>query len=188
MGKLRRLKVRRGRRQAQSAPAKILFLRCRERALECYRRAGELDESPETLRQAKALYNCAISFDPELAIAHVNLGNVYYKLGESKIAEECYRRSLEIDSTGCPEAWYNLGYLYMDRGEWDESVPYLKSAIEVDPNFEDAYINLAVVYENIGDLKNAYTTWQGLFSLKYNGPYLGMACEAMERVRDLLEE
>ncbi len=50
-------------------------------------------------------------------------------------------------------AYYNLGTIYGRMGQYDRALTYLTKAIELDPNFVNAYINRAAVYQAIG--KNA---------------------------------
>ena len=60
------------------------------------------------------------------------------------------RHALSLD-TKQPEAQYNLGYVMLERGHPDEAVRYFKGAIASDPQFADAYFNLAMAYEQAGD-------------------------------------
>ena len=46
--------------------------------------------------------------------------------------------------------WYNLGYLYGETGNFDESVKAYSSSIEADPTYLDSYINLAYTYTEKG--------------------------------------
>ncbi len=44
----------------------------------------------------------------------------------------------------------NLGDLYARRGEYEKAVEEFKKAIELKPDYGDAYHNLANVYHQIG--------------------------------------
>jgi len=45
-----------------------------------------------------------------------------------------------------PESWLNLGLLYAQRGETQQSIANYRTAIELDPEFVPAYVNLADVF------------------------------------------
>ncbi len=45
-----------------------------------------------------------------------------------------------------PEAYNGIGVTYYARGEYDEALKSYKQALEVDPNFGDAYYNIGCIY------------------------------------------
>ena len=47
-------------------------------AYELYLQASQLDENPETMEEAEAIYRAAIKHDPWLAIVYTNLGNIRF--------------------------------------------------------------------------------------------------------------
>ena len=49
------------------------------------------------------------------------------------------------------EAHYNLGYLFLERGENWRAIPHLRRAVVCRPDFADAHFNLGVAYERIGE-------------------------------------
>jgi hypothetical protein len=51
-------------------------------AYELYLQASQLDEDPETMDEAEALYRSAIRHDPWLAIVYTNLGNIRFRRGD----------------------------------------------------------------------------------------------------------
>ena len=85
-------------------------------AYDLYAKASALDEDPATFDEARSSIGRAIELDPQLAIAYTNLGNIRFRRGDEKGAEELYRRALEIDDRQ-PEAHYNLGYVLLERGD-----------------------------------------------------------------------
>lgn len=52
-------------------------------------------------------------------------------------------------------ASYQLGYLYGLMGDYNESIEYSNTAIALDSNLVEAYINLSSGYLSIGDINNA---------------------------------
>jgi superkiller protein 3 len=73
-----------------------------------------------------------------------NLGYAYYRLGRPSDALTCCRRALEL----APEhayAFKGQGVCLAALGQVDEGIASLLQAIQCEPNFFDAYHDLAVV-------------------------------------------
>lgn len=73
--------------------------------------------------------------------------NVYYKMGNT----EEFRKLLELATTKDPknaELQYNLGVISADSDHPEEARTYYQKAIELDPNYINAYINLAALILN----------------------------------------
>jgi len=143
-------------------------------AYELYLQASQLDEDPDTMDEAEALYRSAIRHDPWLAIVYTNLGNIRFRRGDEDQAERLYRCALEIERTQ-PEAQYNLGYMMLHRGEPARAIDYLRGAIESDPRFADAYFNLAMAYEQQGDSSSARSSWQQYLAIEPTGSWAEIA-------------
>lgn len=143
-------------------------------AYDLYLKASQLDEDPETMEEARELYEQAIVLDPWLAIAYTNLGNIAFRRSQVEEAEQRYRKALEVDQRQ-PEAQYNLGYLMLERGTPDLSIEYFLGALEADPQFSDAYFNLAMAYEQSGQPDKARPLWQNYIALEPHGTWTEIA-------------
>ncbi len=143
-------------------------------AYELYLQASRLDEDPDSMDEAEVLYLRAIEYDPWLAIAYTNLGNIRFRRQHTDEAEELYRQALKIDQRQ-PEAQYNLGYVMLERGEPDSAIPLFRGAIEADPTFSDAYFNLAMAYEQTGKPKDARPFWTRYIELEPSGTWTEIA-------------
>jgi tetratricopeptide (TPR) repeat protein len=75
------------------------------------------------------------------------------QLGESMASVQKFDAPIERATTSSLEALkaFSLGVAHRDRGEGAKAIPFLKRAIELDPNFALAYRNLAYVYTNSGE-------------------------------------
>jgi len=49
-----------------------------------------------------------------------------------------------------PEAYYNLGYIHIQREEWPEAEAALQKAVELRPDYNDALMALSSVYQKTG--------------------------------------
>ena len=143
-------------------------------AYELYLRASQLDENPETMDEAEALYREALRTDPALAIVYTNLGNVRFRRGDEAQAESLYRTALTLERKQ-PEAQYNLGYMQLHRGEPADAIPYFLGAIESDPKFADAYFNLAMAYEQCAEPERARACWRRYLEIEPDGAWAEVA-------------
>lgn len=113
-----------------------------------YNDIGDKEAALKALEQA-------IEMNPTLAEARANLGNIYLEKGKIAEAEKEYKLALRINP-GDAKTHNNLGNAYLQKYEEKDSdfrKGWLNSAISeyyqsisLDPNFTDAYKNLAVAY------------------------------------------
>lgn len=143
-------------------------------AFDLYRRGCELDENPETMDEAAALYKRAVDLDPMLSIAYTNLGNLHFRRGDEDTAVELYHRALDIDPSQ-PEALYNLGFLLLDRGQPVAALPFLEGVVESNPRFPDAHFYLAMAYESVGQHEDARTFWLSYLAIEPEGAWADVA-------------
>ncbi|MGB9789237.1 tetratricopeptide repeat protein [Thermotoga caldifontis] len=67
--------------------------------------------------------------------------------GELQEAERLYKECLHVQES--PEAWNNLGNVYVRMEKYAEAMECYRKAIECDPSFPTAYINLASLFLNL---------------------------------------
>ena len=148
-------------------------------AYDFYTRASAKDEDPATFDEAEELYAQAIRFDPSLAIAYTNLGNVRFRRGDEEGALELYRKALRIDPLQ-PEAHYNIGYVALEHGEAKLAVTHFEQALESDVRFADAHFNLAMALERVRDVTRAKTHWRKYLELEPSGTWAEIARKHLE--------
>ena len=87
----------------------------------------------DTPRVAMRYINRALEFHPSNPVYICVLARLFRDMGESKRAMDQYRRAAEIDP-GRHEAWYGLGKLLADNGNYDKNaLEYLEKAITLAP-------------------------------------------------------
>jgi len=116
-----------------------------ERAPEAYQRAIALDETNADayvnlgrlyqlggqMKQAKKLYQIALSYIPEHPLALYNMGTLFDELEELDMAIDYYRRALVV-----PDAHYNLARIFEAKGDQLASLRHMRryrQLIESDP-------------------------------------------------------
>ena len=78
-------------------------------------------------------------------IADANLlideANIYYKKGDNANFKSRLEKAITMNPTE-PTLYYNVGVMNMDQKKTDEAIQYFKKAIELNPNYGDAYNNI----------------------------------------------
>jgi tetratricopeptide (TPR) repeat protein len=119
----------------------------RQRAREAFARALDLeDEDPEAARDA---YRDALSLDPELADAYVNLGRLVQEAGDPREAARLYHLALERNP-GDAIVHFNLALAQEDLHAPERALAHYEKALAIDPDFADAHFNLASLCEQLG--------------------------------------
>jgi tetratricopeptide (TPR) repeat protein len=110
--------------------------------------AGCALEDQEPARAAEA-YASALQMDPAHAEARINLGRLLHEAGRLKDAEAQYRIVLAKGPHAL--ASFNLAVVLEDLGRTDEAIAAYQATLAADPTSEDAYFNLARIYERRGE-------------------------------------
>jgi len=96
-------------------------------------------------KDAEIDYKTAIEKDAKSFAGNYNLGNTYYKQGNSEEATKQYMQAAGTtkDPIEQSKAYYNLGNSYLNSEKYQESVDAYKMALRQNPKDEDARYNLA---------------------------------------------
>ncbi|MBA3768130.1 MAG: protein kinase, partial [Acidobacteria bacterium] len=146
---------------------------------DCYALLPEYGSTPssEALPQAKAYVLRALEIDDSLGEAHISLANVNSLSWNWDEADNGFRRGIELNpnyATGYK--WYGLQLATLSR--FDEALPKLKRALELEPLSISINLNLADVYFMKGDLNAAVEQCQRTIELDpnwyYARQYLGL--------------
>lgn len=103
---------------------------------------------------ARRAYEAAIAQQPQFAEALVNLANTLVELAEFDSVEACYRRALAINSQ-LANAHHGLGLHYLRRHRQAEAARCFETAVEHDPTYLDAWLDLAECFFREGDSTRA---------------------------------
>ncbi len=115
-------------------------------------------KSSETIKNHQALSQSEVaslkvdSMSP--ASAYMGIGVLEDVEGKHQIAQEYFKKSLQIDKNSF-KALLNMGYSHYMYGNYKEAYQYTRSALELEPNSEKAQNNLALIYLASGDVKKA---------------------------------
>jgi tetratricopeptide (TPR) repeat protein len=141
---------------------------------EIFLKAVRLEEKPETLPEAAALYESILRQDKSHAPASINLGTIRYNQGEFEVAERLYREATIAD----PEyalAFFDLGNVLDEMQRMDDAILAYRRAIALVPQYADAHYNLALAYERQGERRKALRHWLVYVRLDPVGPWASHA-------------
>ncbi|OFW33361.1 MAG: hypothetical protein A3J28_01800 [Acidobacteria bacterium RIFCSPLOWO2_12_FULL_60_22] len=128
------------------------------RAERFFRAGLRYEEGAETLPKAIRAYQKAIELNPHAVGALINLGTIYYNLGQLEEAERHYQTALLLDPNYAL-AHFNLANVFDERNEWAKSRRHYEEAVRLTPNYADPHYNLALVYEKLGLHGKARQQW-----------------------------
>ena len=94
-----------------------------------------------------------------------NLGFVYYKKKNYKLAERYYLDALDIEPKYYV-ALRGLGRTYMAMNRYEEAIAAFRNAIEVVPEFADTYYDLGLAYMKIRDYRQARMAFEKVVLLE----------------------
>ena len=112
------------------------------------------DLEAEDPAAALKAYEQAITVDPELLKARINLGCLLHETGRFGEAERVYREAIRSNGND-PLLLYDLGVLLDDMGRKNEAMEAYQAALRDDPRFADCHYNLALLCEGLGKPKDA---------------------------------
>lgn len=92
-------------------------------------------------------YNQILKYNKTYRIYN-NLGNAYLDIGDHNKAEESYKAAIAIDpSFPQPEAYNNLGLLYLKQKKYDDAIVYFEQTLKIKENYLPTIINLGDTYQ-----------------------------------------
>ncbi|XP_046664093.1 LOW QUALITY PROTEIN: tetratricopeptide repeat protein 8-like [Homalodisca vitripennis] len=100
-----------------------------------------------------------LAVDEAAADVWYNIANVAIALGDLKLASQCLRLALSVDSNHAP-AYNNLGVLEHRRGNVTQARSYFQAAGALAPYLYEPFYNSAVIDNAIGDLQSSYVAVQ----------------------------
>ncbi|XP_069441554.1 protein O-mannosyl-transferase TMTC1 isoform X2 [Ovis canadensis] len=103
--------------------------------------------------KAVAHYQQAIKLSPSHHVAMVNLGRLYRSLGDNSVAEEWYKRALQVARK--TEILSPLGALYYNTGRYEEALQTYREAVALQPSQRELRLALAQVLAVMGQTKEA---------------------------------
>lgn len=121
---------------------------------------GKFDKSIEAFNKA---FEESKKLNSKSAFALSGKATVYYSIGKLEEALNFFEESLKFDPTSS-FAWNGKGLVLLSLKKFDIAIESFKKSISYDCDFIPAYNNLTELYLDIGDLKNASSISEDVFS------------------------
>lgn len=132
------------------------------------------DRDRSSYPTAIAAYQRALKIDPAHVPSLINLGNIYYELGEFTRAREMYARATTLDGEN-PRTHFNLGNACDEIGDLLGAARAYRRAIALWPGYADAHFNLALVAEKLSSWSLARKHWERFLDLEPGSEWAAVA-------------
>ncbi len=146
-----------------------------------FQRGVELEQTGAPVDEIVDAYTIAISLDPKLAAALVNLGTIHFTAQRWDKAEKYYLRALEANPS-YPLAHFNMGNLWDERGDRPKAREHYLKALELDPHYADAHYNLALLYQASGEMMKAIRHWRTYLKIDPRSQWADVARRELDRL------
>ncbi len=125
----------------------------------------------EAYSQAVDLLFKAIGIDPNFALAHHELGLVFMAMNNRWRAAGEFRKAVQLDAN-LPEAYKRLGDLFFTspRRLYAQAIEAYKKAVELYPEYADAYVGLGEVMGAQGKHEEAVAAYQKALAIEPDEP------------------
>ena len=141
-----------------------------------FMKKGDLDRAETEFRQVldrSGLGGQPAAKDKETALRALSgLGELALKRGDLAVAQEAFRKALEISPQDAAAA-YNVGEILFSNQKVDEAITYLELAVKIRPDWPKAYHRLGLVQLNKGDFDGALRNLRKFVELDPQNPEAG---------------
>jgi tetratricopeptide (TPR) repeat protein len=144
-------------------------------------RGVEMEQTGSPIDEVIDAYTIAISLDPKLAAAMVNLGTIHFTGQRFDKAEKYYARALEANPQ-YPLAHFNMGNLWDERGDREKAKQHYLQALTLDAQYADAHYNLALLYQTAGEAMKAMRHWKTYLKLDPRSQWAEVARRELDRL------
>src|SRR5579872_1204277 len=99
-------------------------------------------------------------------MAHARLGAVYSNLGQTTLSEQSREKAFELrDRASEHEKLYIMSHYYADSGQLEKGIAALELYKQTYPRDAIPFVNLAGIYQRLGEYDNALTNAQAALQI-----------------------
>ena len=120
-----------------------------------WRKKGNAFLDDNNLSKAEQCYRQGIQANPLDASCYSNLGFVLVQMGCAEDATSMLDKAVRLNSSDF-DAYYLLGNLARDRGEWLRAIACYRAALRINKDFDFCRRDLCVALAQIGQLQEAH--------------------------------
>jgi tetratricopeptide (TPR) repeat protein len=132
----------------------------------------------------------ALEMDPKLVMAHIDLGKAYlFRRGNYARATEQFKKAVELADS--PQLHNFLGTSLRTQGYLGNAVTEYLKAIQLDPSYSAAYMNLGITFFYMNKYQDSITQLKKAILINPNNPeayyHLAYALELSNSPREAVE-
>lgn len=123
--------------------------------------------------KAEKSFKKALKLNPNYSEARMNLGILYMKQKRYDLALQYLKEAAEDELFEKKHiAYYHLAKVYKVLGKNKEYVHYLEKAVNYNPLYLEAQLELARAYKEVGEYEKALNVYKQLLNNGYDDPYI----------------
>lgn len=130
-----------------------------------YYRRGWFKELAGDMEGAVEDLSMSVVLEPEYSYAYVSRGDVYLKQGKTDLAEQDFKKVIELENT--PEKYDCVHYAYQGLGLNDKAIAAMDSIIAREDDRAGSYYDAACLYSRMKDKNNALRCLEKSLELGY---------------------
>ena len=117
---------------------------------------GSLYAQKQQWAKALRCYEESLQLEPKFVKSYRNLARVYSNIGEHLKAALCWYEAFTLEPDLVkPEEYFNLASQFLQHQQIERAIACLRRTIDLEPNFERAYLTLGKVLETQGKPREA---------------------------------
>ena len=108
-------------------------------------------------RKALEVLTMVESMEPNNPELYMTKGSIYSQMGLSDMALENYKKAIELANDDADEIYLTIALEFSKNDKYEDSIFYLKKAVEINPENEIALFELAFCYDVSKQLEDGIT-------------------------------
>jgi predicted TPR repeat methyltransferase len=118
-----------------------------------YYNLGKALDGNGLLEDALVAYQSAAKIKDDYADAWNNIGDCLTRLGRNEESVEAYQKAVKLNPSS--HVYFNLGNALLEKGDLVQASQRYQEALNLEPEFAEAALNLAIVFKRQGDFSVA---------------------------------
>jgi tetratricopeptide (TPR) repeat protein len=143
---------------------------------------GAPQSMPGPVMQMVAGYKATLMKNPKDAEALIGLGNLEFDSGQWQHAIDYYSRALEVDAKNA-DVRVDRAIAYHSSGQDDVAKKELLRVTREKPEHKNAWLNLGVVNNQMGDRAGARAAWEHYLELDPQGEHAATVRQEIEALK-----
>jgi O-antigen biosynthesis protein len=147
-------------------------------SVEVYIRAGNALVQQQQWQQAIAVYERALTIEPNRPDIYRQMAKIVAKLGKKDVAADYWYRALDLEQKqAVPTEYLQLGHLWRELDRNERALDCYRRALQLQPTLDEAYHHLGKILAEAGNVAELVELYKLAISHNPNNPehYLHLA-------------